>query len=94
MKKSQAIYSSIYEYEHTGWVLGYQSIARYHKDIDTVVIMFLSTTGGETILLRDVIYSRVMDIIRERDNETSWYTVSGIALLFGPDVTQCLILYV
>ncbi len=25
----QAIYSSIYEYEHTGWLPGYQSIARY-----------------------------------------------------------------
>jgi D-alanyl-D-alanine carboxypeptidase len=28
----QAMYSSIYEYEHTGWVLGYQSIARYDED--------------------------------------------------------------
>ena len=28
----QAIYSSIYKYEHTGWLLGYQSIARYYKD--------------------------------------------------------------
>ena len=62
-EEEQAIYTSIYEYEHTGWVLGYQSVARYHADIDTVVIMFLSTTGGETILLRDVIYSRVMGII-------------------------------
>ncbi len=62
--EEQVIYSSIYHYEHTGWVLGYQSVARYHEDIDAVVIMFLSTTGGETILLRDVIYSRVMDVIR------------------------------
>ena len=44
----QAIYSSIYEYEHTGWVPGYHSIARYHEDIDTVVIQFVSTTGGDT----------------------------------------------
>ena len=69
--EEQGIYSAIYEYEHTGWVLGYQSVARYHQDIDAVVIMFLSTTGGETILLRDVIYSRVMDIIRTQGEETS-----------------------
>ena len=42
----QEIYSSIYEYDHTGWVPGYQSIAKYHKDIDTVVIQFSNTTGG------------------------------------------------
>lgn len=34
----QATYSSIYVYEHTGWLPGYLSIARYHKDIDAVVI--------------------------------------------------------
>ncbi len=44
----QAIYSSIYEYQHDGWVPGYHSIARYHEDIDTVVIQFVNTTGGET----------------------------------------------
>lgn len=44
----QAIYSSIYEYEHTGWLPGYYSIARYHEDIDTVVIQFVNTTGGDT----------------------------------------------
>ena len=27
----QAIYSSVYAYEHTGWLPGYQSIARYYK---------------------------------------------------------------
>ncbi|MFQ3218909.1 MAG: D-alanyl-D-alanine carboxypeptidase [Paraglaciecola sp.] len=41
----QEIYSSIYVYEHTGWVPGYQSIANYYKNIDTVVIQFNNTTG-------------------------------------------------
>jgi D-alanyl-D-alanine carboxypeptidase len=44
----QAIYASIYEYGHDGWVPGYHSIARYHEDIDTVVVQFVSTTGGDT----------------------------------------------
>ena len=41
----QEIYSSIYVYEHTGLVIGYQSIAKYHNDIDTVVIQFVNTTN-------------------------------------------------
>jgi D-alanyl-D-alanine carboxypeptidase len=34
----QDIYASIYEFEHSGWVPGYQSFAKYHKDIDAVII--------------------------------------------------------
>ena len=73
----QAIYSSIYEYEHDGWVPGYHSIARYHKDIDTVVIQFVNTTGGETWGLAEVIggkttgislitYNRIVRILRKQ----------------------------
>ncbi|MCB0444784.1 MAG: beta-lactamase family protein, partial [Gelidibacter sp.] len=40
----QEIYSSIYVYKHTGLLVGYQSIAEYHKDIDTVIIQFNNTT--------------------------------------------------
>lgn len=63
--EEQAIYSSIYEYEHTGWVLGYQSIARYHKDIDAVVIQFVNTTSGdgESELVANVIYDRIIRIL-------------------------------
>ncbi len=76
----QAIYSSIYEYEHTGWVLGYQSIARYHKDIDTVVIQFVNTNGGTPIvpffdtrggtkvMVSNVVYNRIVQILREKIN--------------------------
>ena len=74
-EEEQAIYSSIYEYEHTGWVPGYFSIARYHEDIDTVVIQFVNTTGGETWGLANVIggkatgvasivYNRIVRILR------------------------------
>jgi hypothetical protein len=40
----QEIYTSIYEYEHAGWVPGYQSFAKYHKGLDAVVVAFYSTT--------------------------------------------------
>jgi D-alanyl-D-alanine carboxypeptidase len=62
----QAIYSSIYEYEHTGWVLGYKSIARYHKDIDTVVVQFVNTTGEDTELTSIVVYNRIVRILRRQ----------------------------
>ncbi|MFZ1754837.1 MAG: serine hydrolase domain-containing protein [Caldilineaceae bacterium] len=72
----QAIYSSIYEYEHTGWVLGYYSIVRYHRDIDTVVVQFVNTNGGTPIvpifdtqggtkvMVSNIIYNRIVRILR------------------------------
>ncbi len=72
----QAIYSSIYEYEHTGWVLGYYSIARYHRDIDTVVVQFVNTNGGTPmvpvfdtqggtkVMVSNIVYNRIVRILR------------------------------
>ena len=72
----QAIYSSIYVFEHTGWVLGYYSIARYHKDIDTIVVQFVNTTGGTPmvgffdtqggtkVMVSNVVYNRIIRILR------------------------------
>lgn len=63
-KQEQKIYTSLYEYEHTGWVLGYSSIARYHEDIDTVVVQFTNTTGDDRVMLTHIIYNRIMQILR------------------------------
>ena len=64
----QEIYTSIYVYEHTGLVVGYQSIAKYHKDIDTIVIQFMNTTNfdGYNWNLSEVFYSRVVKILRSK----------------------------
>lgn len=62
----QAIYSAIYEYGHTGLVPGYSSIARYHKDIDAVVIQFVNTSGGTSWTITEIMYSRIMKILRGR----------------------------
>jgi len=59
----QAIYSSIYVYEHTGLLPGYSSIARYHKDIDTVVIQFVNTSGGNSWMITDIVYNRIVRIL-------------------------------
>ena len=64
----QEIYSSIYLYEHGGLLPGYQSLAEYHKDIDTVVIQFVNTTDfdGYDWNLSEIIYSRIVKIVRSK----------------------------
>jgi len=64
----QEIYSSIYVYNHTGLIPGYQSIAKYHKDIDTVVIQFVNTTDfdGYTWTLSEIVYKRILKILRNK----------------------------
>lgn len=60
----QATYSSIYEFEHTGLVPGYSSFASYHKDIDTVVIQFVNTSGGVSWNMAEIVHNRIEDIVR------------------------------
>ncbi len=62
----QEIYSSIYVYKHTGLLVGYQSIAEYHKDMDMVVIQFNNTTNfdGYNWNLAEITYSRIVKILR------------------------------
>ena len=62
----QEIYSSVYVYNHTGLIPGYQSIAKYHKDIDAVVVQFVNTTDfdGYTWNLSEIIYNRVVKLVK------------------------------
>jgi len=62
------IYSDIYEYNHTGWVLGYSSIARYHPEIDAVVVQFTNTTGDDRVLLTQIVYARILSILRKHNS--------------------------
>lgn len=63
----QEIYSSIYVYNHTGLVPGYQSIAKYHQDIDAIVVLFTSTTNfkGYHWNISEIVYNRVLKILRK-----------------------------
>ena len=66
----EEIYSSLYEYNHTGLIPGYQSIAKYHKEIDTVVIQFTNTTDfeGYNWSLSDMVYDRIITILKRQAN--------------------------
>lgn len=68
-KGEQKIYSSIYVYNHTGLIPGYQSIAKYYKDINTVVIQFVNTTNfdGYTWNLSEIVYNRIIKILRKQN---------------------------
>lgn len=72
-KKEQEIYSSIYKYEHTGLIPGYQTIAKYHKDIDAVVIQFTNTVNfdGYNWNMSEVMYNRILKIIRKKNYTSS-----------------------
>ncbi len=63
----QEIYTSIYEYEHAGWVPGYQSFAEYHKDIDAVIVAYYSTTDSKLYNwnLSEIINNRIAKILRK-----------------------------
>ena len=65
-KREKEIYTSIYEYEHSGWVPGYQSFAKYYKDIDATVVQFYSTTDPKLYNwnLSEIINSRIKKIIK------------------------------
>ncbi|MFI8378668.1 serine hydrolase domain-containing protein [Leeuwenhoekiella sp. NPDC079379] len=66
----QDIYTSIYEYEHTGLLPGYQSIAKYHEDIDTVIIQFNNTANfsGYEWSLAEISYGRILKIVKRRSS--------------------------
>lgn len=67
-EEEQTIYSSVYEYEHTGWLPGYTSIARYHSDIDAIVIQFVNTSSTELFWLElQGVYGRIVKIL-EKDS--------------------------
>jgi CubicO group peptidase (beta-lactamase class C family) len=69
----QEIYSSIYEYEHGGWVPGYQSFAKYHKDLDVVTVEFYSTTDSKLYNwnLSEIINNRIVKILKKQKDHNN-----------------------
>jgi CubicO group peptidase (beta-lactamase class C family) len=57
-----------YEYNHGGLVVGYQSLAEYHKDLDAVIVQFINTTdfNGYEWNLSEITFNRIVKIIRKK----------------------------
>ncbi|MEZ4901638.1 MAG: serine hydrolase domain-containing protein [Spirosomataceae bacterium] len=66
--KEQEIYTAIYELGHTGLIPGYQTIAKYHKDIDAVVVQFTNTVNfdGYNWSLSEIEYNRIVKILKKK----------------------------
>jgi CubicO group peptidase (beta-lactamase class C family) len=59
-----------YVYEHGGLVIGYQSLAEYHKDIDAVVVQFINTTdfNGYEWNLSEITINRIVKILKRKNS--------------------------
>lgn len=40
-------------------------LARYHKDIDAVVIQFVNTSGGNSWMVSEIVYDRIVEILHK-----------------------------
>ena len=59
----RATYESVYWFRHSGWIPGYQSIARYEEGLDAVVVLFMNNTGdGSEDLIVDT-YNQVVGVL-------------------------------
>ncbi|MDG1656844.1 MAG: serine hydrolase [Schleiferiaceae bacterium] len=64
--EEQKLYTSVYEYEHTGWLNGYTSIARYESDIDAVIIQFVNTSKGQAFWIGlERSYNRILSAVKK-----------------------------
>lgn len=63
----QQLYSSVYIFEHTGLVPGYQSWAKYDPKLDAVVVQFVNTSGGYSWEISNVINQRIFKILEKRE---------------------------
>lgn len=61
----QAIYQSVYVFEHTGFLPGYQSIARYDKASNTYLVVFGNMSDGAEWADIEVLYKRVLKISKK-----------------------------
>lgn len=52
---------------YKGLIQGYQSIAKYHEDIDKVIIQFVNTTNfdGHTWTILEIVYYRIVKILKK-----------------------------
>lgn len=68
-QQEQQLYSSLYVYQHTGLIPGYQSQALYDKDTDTVLVIFVNTSNfsdDNYWALFELLGSRVKQILAKQ----------------------------
>lgn len=63
--KEQEIYRSIYKFEHTGLLPGYQSIARYIKELDATIVLFVNTSGGNSWSKMNILFKKITKVLKK-----------------------------
>lgn len=63
--RERVLYSSLFpDYAHSGWLPGFQSVARYYADIDTVLVQFINMTGGDSEQVAQDVHASVLEVLR------------------------------
>jgi CubicO group peptidase (beta-lactamase class C family) len=63
-EEERSVYASVYWFNHSGWLPGYQSVANYQSNIDAVVIQFINTTGGSSENTASTTYEKILRLLR------------------------------
>lgn len=62
----QSLYRSLFDIGHSGWLPGYQSLAYYHRDSDTVLVQLVNETGGNSEAVAQQVYDSIAAYLRAR----------------------------
>ena len=63
--RERDLYESVFSgYAHSGWLPGFQSVARYYADIDTVIVQFINMTGGNSEQVAQDVHASVLEVLR------------------------------
>lgn len=63
--RERALFSSMFAgYAHSGWLPGFQSVARYYADMDTVIVQLINTTGGSSEQVAQDVQANLLEFLR------------------------------
>lgn len=64
--EEKALYESLYPYDHTGLLPGYQSIVRFFPEQDMIIVLLMNKSGGNNWIVGEAIYDRIFNIVKSR----------------------------
>ena len=58
------LYASLYDFDHTGFLPGYKSIARYDHNLNASIVLFANTSGKNSWSKFENLYKRIVKILK------------------------------
>ena len=62
-EEEKATYDTVYFNQHTGWLPGYQSIARYQAELNAIIIVFVNETGDNSESILASTYDEIVEVL-------------------------------